>query len=120
MNDKPIITPTEKLAKWKGIKYISFYTSPSAFSEKEKLPPPEAKFSEKSLEAEFSEKELNVFAKRYEEGNDVFDERYGLWLQKYHPEDDVVYKSLFEEEHDSLAECSVKVSGREKPKTLDD
>ena len=85
MNDKPIITPTEKLAKWKGIKYISFYTSPSAFSEKEKLPPPEAKFSEK---------ELILFAKRYEEGYDVFDERYGLWLQKFHPEDDVVHKSL--------------------------
>jgi len=36
-NDKPIITPTEKLAKRKGIKYIPFYRSPSAFSEKRKI-----------------------------------------------------------------------------------
>jgi len=41
-----------------------------------------------------------------------------LWLQKYHPEDDVVRKSLFEEEDDSLAERSVEASGREEPKTL--
>ena len=24
VNDKPIVTPTEKVAKWKGIKYITF------------------------------------------------------------------------------------------------
>ena len=28
VDDKPIVTPTEKLAKRKGIKYIPFYTSP--------------------------------------------------------------------------------------------
>ena len=57
VNDKPIVTPTEKLAKRQGIKYIPFYTSP--YTKKENRPP--------SPEAEFSEKELNLFAKRYEE-----------------------------------------------------
>ena len=40
---------------------------------------------------------MDLFAKRYEEGYDLFDERYNLWLQKYHPADEVC-KALFEEE----------------------
>ena len=39
---------------------------------------------------DFSEKEMNLFTKRYEEGYDLLDERYNLWLQKYHPADDVI------------------------------
>ena len=47
-----------------------------------------------------------------DESYDLFDERYELWLQKYHPEDTVVCKALFEEE---LKSSAVKI-GREKPK----
>ena len=40
---------------------------------------------------------MDLFAKRYEEGYDLFDDRYNLWLQKYHPAYEVC-KALFEEE----------------------
>ena len=66
---------------------IPFYTNP--YGQKENISPPP--------EAEFSEKELNLFAKRYDEGYDLFDQRYELWLQKHHPEDTVICKALFEE-----------------------
>ena len=92
VNGKPIVTPTEKLAKRQEIKYIPFYTSP--YTEKENRPP--------SPEAEFSEKELNLFAKRYEENYDLFDEKCDLWLQKYHPEENRICKALFEKECDML------------------
>ena len=42
---------------------------------------------------------MDLFAKRYEEGYDLFDERYDTWLQKkFYPADDMVSKALFEEE----------------------
>ena len=101
MNDKPIVTPTEKLAKRKGIKYIPFYTSPCL----------ERENRSRSPEVDFSEKEMNLFTKRYEEGYDLCDERYNLWLQKYYPAD-VVCKALFKEESE---ECSVQTASREEP-----
>ena len=104
MDDKPIVTPTEKLAKRKGIKFIPFYTSP--YPEKENKSP--------SSEADFTENEMNLFVKRYEEGYDLFDERYALWLRKYHPGEDVVCKVLFEEESDG---CSVEITSMEEEPT---
>ena len=47
----------------------------SSYGEKENISPPP--------EAEFSEKELNLFSKRYDEGYDLYDQRYDLWLQRY-------------------------------------
>ena len=53
VDDKPIVTPTEKLAKRKGIKFIPFYTSP--YPEKENKSP--------SSEADFTENEMDLFVK---------------------------------------------------------
>ena len=98
LDDKPIVTPTEKLAKRKGIKYIPFYTSPCL---------------EKEIrsQVDFSKKEMDLFAKRYEEGYDLFDERYDIWLQKFHPADDMVCKALFGEESEK---CFEEVTSREQ------
>ena len=110
VNDKPIVTPTEKLAKRKGIKYIPFYTSPGL--EKEIRSP--------SPEVDFSKEEMDLFAKRYEEGYDLFDERYNLWLQKYHPTDEVC-KALFEEESEVTSReqtiCTEETISWEEPTT---
>ena len=54
VNHKPIVTPIEKFARFQVIKYIPFYMSP--YTEKENIPP--------LPEAEFSEKEVDLFAKR--------------------------------------------------------
>ena len=43
-----------------------------------------------------------------------------MWLQKYHPEDTVVCKALFEEELNRPDESSAVKIGREKPKAIGD
>ena len=112
VDDKPIVTPIEKLAKRKEIKYIPFYTSP--YLEKE--------IRSQSPEVDFSNEEMDLLAKRYEEGYDLFDGRYNLWLQKYHPADGVC-KAVFEEESDSEVSsreqtiCSEETNGWEEPTT---
>ena len=63
---------------------------------------------------------MDLFAKRYEEGYDLFDERYNLWLQKYHPADEVC-KALFEEESEVTCReqtiCTEETISWEEPTT---
>ena len=61
----------EKLPEQSGLKFIPLY---SPANPKKSVP-------------DFSEGEMKTFLVRYENGYDLHDERYDVWLRKYHPED---------------------------------
>ena len=61
----------EKLPEQSGLKFIPLY---SPANPKKSVP-------------DFSEGEMKTFPVRYENGYDLHDERYDVWLRKYHPED---------------------------------
>lgn len=58
---------------------------------------------DRQREIVFSLEEEAKFEKRYDEGYDLFDERYELWLQKKHPKDDGILS--FDQEFSYVPAC---------------
>ena len=62
------------LCRETGLKYIPLYS-----------PSPSLKYRPQSRTATFSEEEMIRYQRRFEEGYDIPDERYEMWLKLYHP-----------------------------------
>jgi len=73
--EKDTATPTAKVARRQGIKYMPFYSPrPSR-----QVPP-----SQHHAQPQFSEEELRCFEKWFKEKFDLPHPRYKLWLQQQH------------------------------------
>ena len=73
---RPLETPSPKpsLAQKTGLKFIPLFSA----SRHESL----------AATPHFTESEHSLFQTRFEEGNDLGDDRYEMWKQMYHPKID--------------------------------
>ena len=119
VNEKPLVTPTEKLAKRKGIKYIPFYSSPCAEKETKSPSPEESAVSDTE--------DVQICRTLFEEYNATEEDASGKTVREQPkecnlPEEGALGKTVMEEpkECNSPKEDALGKTVREEPTIVDD